>query len=136
MSFYEAFQRLLQDFIRQCEQIWGDRLVAVILYGPYARRLIHTQRDVDLLVVAENLPSSPWERYDTVMDLMERLEPTLQAVYETVGFYLYVSPVLKTPSELEGLDTPYVRLVRQGRVLYDRDEWFQRHFPPLPESEA
>ncbi|GBC85930.1 hypothetical protein HRbin11_02391 [bacterium HR11] len=136
MSFHEAFQRLLQAFIAQCEQIWRDRLVAVVLYGPYAHRLVHTQRDVDLLVVAEGLPASPWDRYDVVMDLMERLEPALQDVYETVGFYLYVSPVLKTPSELEGLDTPYIRLVRQGRVLYDRDDWFQRHFPPLPASEA
>ncbi len=136
MSLHEAFQRLLEAFIAECERVWRDRLVAVVLYGPYARRLVHTQRDVDLLVVAEDLPASPWERYDVVMDLMERLEPALQSVYETVGFYLYVSPVLKTPSELEGLDTPYIRLVRQGRVLYDRDEWFQRHFPLLPEGEA
>jgi len=48
----------------------GDDLVAVVLFGSQARGEADSQSDWDLLVIAENLPDSPWHRQKQILALL------------------------------------------------------------------
>lgn len=48
----------------------GDDLVAVVLFGSRARGEADSQSDWDLLVIAENLPDSPWHRQKQILALL------------------------------------------------------------------
>lgn len=48
----------------------GDSLVAVVLFGSRARGEAGPNSDWDLLVIAENLPDSPWQRQKQMLALL------------------------------------------------------------------
>ena len=50
----------------------GDNLVAVVLFGSRARGEAGPESDWDLLVIAENLPDSPWHRQKQMLALLPR----------------------------------------------------------------
>lgn len=53
MSARDDIQPLLADVKAGLEDLYGDRLDRVILYGSYARGDVHEESDVDLLVVLD-----------------------------------------------------------------------------------
>jgi uncharacterized protein len=50
-------QDILKQFRKGLEEIYGDRLVKVILYGSQARGDARPDSDVDVLVVLRDLPT-------------------------------------------------------------------------------
>lgn len=59
--------------------------ITAILYGSYARGDFNEWSDIDVLIVAENLPRSPIERLDLVEDCVKshpRVEPVLITLEE------------------------------------------------------
>jgi len=53
---------LARKFAHRLQVAWGENLVSVVLYGSVARGECHKDSDVDLLVIAEELPESRLER--------------------------------------------------------------------------
>jgi predicted nucleotidyltransferase len=49
----ESIRPLLDDLKAELEDLYGDRLARVVLYGSYARGEAHEESDVDVLVVLE-----------------------------------------------------------------------------------
>ena len=46
-------QRTLADFTQRAEQVYGSRLVRIVLYGSYARGDFQPDSDIDLLVLVD-----------------------------------------------------------------------------------
>lgn len=53
MSPHPDIQPLLTDLRAALEELYGDRLVRLVLYGSQARGDAHDESDVDVLVVLE-----------------------------------------------------------------------------------
>ena len=49
---------LARKFAHRLQVAWGENLVSVVLYGSVARGECHKDSDVDLLMIAEELPES------------------------------------------------------------------------------
>jgi len=87
----------------------GDRLLAVILFGSWARGEGTSSSDWDILVVAEGLPDRIFERRVLLLGL---LPPRLRGV---------VSLLAKTPQEFgANLPSLYLDIALDGQVVYDR----------------
>lgn len=87
------------EFKQAMQDLYGDRLVNVILYGSYARGDFHDESDVDFMVV---LTDSEIKRYEEIsrtsevstrlFDKYDRLisvMPTTRTTYETNNFLFY-----------------------------------------------
>lgn len=62
-------ERIARDVAKDLQELYGDRLRRVILFGSWARGDAHPESDIDLLVVLRDM-DSPWdelERMDGVM---------------------------------------------------------------------
>lgn len=117
----QAFNRLLENFVSTCRSFFDQNLIGIVLFGAHREYFVHTQHDVDLLVVCRELPESGWERYDLVMQLMEEMEHARTQMESSTGYSLYLSPVLKSLDEMHHLKLPLRESIRIGRILYDVD---------------
>lgn len=127
---YEEYSKylniLLKDFIDILKDNLKDNLISVILYNIPKKDATHLQSDIDLLVICKNLPNSKWERYDTIMKLLAILEPKVEELHKKIGIYLYLSPVLKSQKEAQQINKLYFDLVKNGKILFDRNNFFKQ----------
>ena len=98
----------LGEVVAALEQQLGHDLVAVVLFGSHARDDHREESDWDLLVIARNLPESPFERGRR---LRSWLPPARRA---------QVSLLAKTPQEFEAaIPDLWLDIALDGIVLYD-----------------
>lgn len=87
---------------------FGERFIAVVLFGSHARGDHRSDSDWDLLVIAEGLPQSPLDR---------SLEVTKHLPHGMRGA---ISALTRTREEFESrLPALYLDIAIDGRILYD-----------------
>lgn len=115
----DAFEDLLGGFVEVCNDFFGDNLVGILLFGAHKHAFVHTQQDVDLLIICIHLPPSSWDRYDMVMQVLERAEALQETMRKQSGFPVYLSPVLRTLDEFNNMESSWVKELKDGRILHD-----------------
>jgi len=87
----------------------GERLVSVVLFGYRARGEGSGDSDWDMLVIAEGLAKSYWERHRVFYQALSNVGGT-------------VSAVAKTPKEFSSYLAPlYLDVALDGQILFDRN---------------
>jgi len=67
---HENISAVLAPVLEALSKGLGDDLVAVVIFGSRARGEAGPESDWDLLVIAENLPDSPWQRQKQILSLL------------------------------------------------------------------
>ena len=90
---------LTAEFKQAMQDLYGDRLASVILYGSYARVDFHAVSDVDFMVVLEGSKLKPLHEIertpDVVVHLLDKYERlvspmmTTEDIYTNSDFLLY-----------------------------------------------
>ncbi|HEY8487358.1 MAG TPA: nucleotidyltransferase domain-containing protein [Limnochordales bacterium] len=114
----EAFEKVLSETSRACREVFGERLVAVAVFGSVARGTPRPDSDVDLLVVVRDLPLSRLARVQEFEEVEARVAGLLQSLAGQ-GVLTELSPVLKTPEEVEAGSPLLLDMVYDARILYD-----------------
>ncbi|HUE89895.1 MAG TPA: nucleotidyltransferase domain-containing protein, partial [Vicinamibacterales bacterium] len=114
---------------------YGPRLVSLVVFGSIGRGTPRPDSDVDLLIVAENLPDGRMARVDEFAPVEQALAATL-ADGRRLGFFNECSPVFKTPDEVLAGSPLLLDMVEDARVLVDRDAFFQAAIDRLKERLA
>ncbi len=111
--------------VAACRQHYGDRLVSLVVFGSVARGTVTSDSDVDLLIVANGLPDG---RVPRVRDFMaiERVLAFDLAAARRAGWNVELSPVLKTPAEVEQGSALFLDMTEDAIFLEDRDRFMQR----------
>ncbi len=111
-------ERLLAEIVEKAQSVLGGDLISIVLFGSRARGTARLLSDMDLLVIAENLPDEP-ERSDLTLEI------------EDLGFDygIPIQVILATPEEAR-LSTetgaPLMFEIRDAhRILYDKDDFFR-----------
>lgn len=126
----EAFDELADRILSAAHTTYGDRLVSVVLYGSVARGTMRHDSDIDLLLVARDLPAGRLNR-------VREFEAVEEAVAEDVdraasrGIHTALSPIFKTPEEVAAGSPLFLDMVEDARVLYDRESFFAGHMNRL-----
>jgi hypothetical protein len=118
-------EHLLTRLVDACRRHYGSRLAAVAVFGSIGRGTARPDSDVDLIVVADALPDG---RVARAADF-EAIEASVaSAVCEArlAGLAAWISPVLKTPAEIEHGSPLLLDMVDDARILYDRDDGLAR----------
>jgi predicted nucleotidyltransferase len=101
------------------EAVYGDRLVAVALFGSVARRTAHLGSDLDVLVVVEQLPRGHRARLATFDEVERQLAPAIHDL-ERSGVPLELSPILRTPEDLRVASPLMLDMTEDAVILTDR----------------
>lgn len=116
LEAYDAILAALPEALRAC---YGERLVAAAVFGSVGRGTPRDGSDVDLLVVAEGLPPGRMRRVEEFAPVELALRTPLAAVSARMPA-AELSPVFKTPAELEAGTPLLLDMVEDARILVDR----------------
>jgi hypothetical protein len=102
-----------------------DDLISVVVYGSVARGDNRNDSDVDLLIIMKNLPKDSMLKRIRLFETKVEDKLNLDE-YWKMGYYISLSPVLKTPEEAERFSPPYLDMVYDAVILYDSNHFFTR----------
>ena len=121
----EPYATLLNNMLKIMKEEFKDDLISVVVYGSVARGDNRNDSDVDLLIIMKNLPK------DSMLKRIRLFETKVEDKldldeYWKMGYYISLSPVLKTPEEAEKFSPLYLDMVYDAVILYDRNYFFTR----------
>lgn len=120
----QAFEDLLGHIVRAAREVYGQRLVSVVVFGSVARGTQRFDSDIDLLLVIRELPSGRMKRVEEFAAVEERLADVLASARRQ-GIQTEISPLLRTPDEVCQGGLIYLDMTEDARVLYDPTGFFQ-----------
>jgi len=118
MALLERYDRLLDRLRDALMAHYGERLVAVAAFGSVGRGTQREDSDVDLLIVARDLPPGRFHRVEEFLPVEARLETALREVAPD-GASVMLAPVFKSPAEVEHGSPLFLDMVEDARILYD-----------------
>jgi|SanBayMetagenome_1026888.scaffolds.fasta_scaffold06430_3 predicted nucleotidyltransferase len=99
---------------------YGERLIALAVFGSWARGEATPASDLDLLVVAEPLPPSRMKRVREFRRVADASRAVRSRVWSDHGPEIELAPVFKTPQELAAGSPLYLDMTLWRIVLIDR----------------
>ena len=118
MGLLQRYDELLERLLAELKATYGSGLVACAVFGSVGRGTQREDSDIDLLLVARGLPRGRFKRVEGFLPVETRLEPALRSV-APAGAPITLSPVFKTPEEVEAGSPLFLDLVEDARILYD-----------------
>jgi len=122
-SASDLLRELAEHYSSLLEAALGDRLVSVVLFGSVARGDAGPHSDIDLLIVAHDLPRGQFARKDLLGKADAVFEERLVAAAET-GVETRLARILRTPKEAERIVPLYLDLTEDAVLLRDDGGFF------------
>jgi predicted nucleotidyltransferase len=114
----ERYEALLERLRAEVRAAYGPRLVACAVFGSVGRGTPRHDSDVDLLLVVRGLPQGRTRRVEEFLAVEARLAPVLGPA-EAGSPPIALSPVFKTPEEVEAGSPLFLDMVEDARILHD-----------------
>lgn len=124
---HPVYDALLDDVLAACRGHYSSRLVSVAVFGSVGRRVPRPDSDLDLLIVAEDLPKGRLSRADDFAVVERAVAPRLGEA-QGQGLHLTMSPIFKTPAEVAAGSPLFLDMLDDARILHDRDGFLARAF--------
>lgn len=121
----ERFKELQDKLLAEVKSFYGDRLVSFVVFGSVARETYRFDSDIDLLIIAEDLPKGRMKRVAQFLTVEDRIETFLESLKKE-GMNTYISPVFKTPEEAEMGSPLFLDMVEDASILFDRNGFFSK----------
>ncbi len=93
-TFYETL-------LTSCRAVYGGNLVSLAVFGSWAQATATPQSDIDLLVVANELPDGRGRRCRQIDPVDEATHAARAALWGSKVPVPVLAPVFKTPSEFQ-----------------------------------
>ena len=129
----ERFKELEERLLTEARNFYGDRLVAVAVFGSVGRGTQRFDSDMDVLVIAEGLPTGRMKRireFDASVEI--KLEQFIKSLKKE-GIDTYISAIIKTPEEIKAGSLLFLDMIEDARILYDSGGFFEGELKELRE---
>ena len=124
-------EALTGDLVKSCRSVYGTDLVSVVLFGSWARGAATPVSDIDVLIVAGDLPEGRRRR----LELFEKVEVDTEAARKEVwpgsAEIPELSPVFRTPEEVRQGSPLFLDMTEWCRILWNRDGFFASYLEEL-----
>jgi predicted nucleotidyltransferase len=114
---------LAERYARLLREALGERLVSVVLFGSVGRGEATPNSDIDLLIVADDLPRGQFAR----KRLLEKADRAFDAALveaEEQGIDTRLARIVRTPAEAGKTIPLYLDMTEDAVLLYDRGGFF------------
>lgn len=111
----EALRAEVERYVNLLRERFGADLISVVVFGSWARGEARPGSDLDLLVVAQELPASRLER----RRIFSRLASAVSEKFADMAV-----PILLTPEEAARVKPFYLGMLSGHKILWDEGRFF------------
>ena len=115
----ELSEKLFQEIVEACQQIYKERLISIAVFGSLARGMWKKNSDVDLLIVASDFPKGRFRQMKEFSEVEKLLGASLDECHKA-GWEAELSPVFKTPAHVEQGSPIFFDMTQEALLLLDR----------------
>lgn len=127
----EKFRELEKLLLSMIKSHYGERLISVVIFGSVARETQAFDSDLDVLIIAKDLPKGRMKRIGEFENVEEKIEPFLESLRKEDGINTYISAVMKTPEEAEKGSPLFLDMVEDAKILFDKKGFFEKRLDKL-----
>lgn len=127
----ERAVRLGRALLAACREVYRDRLVSLALFGSWARQVATPASDIDVLLVADPLPSTRMKRVIEFEAVEEQTEKARRGLWPGERVTPQLSPVIKTPEEVRAGSPLFLDMTESRQLLFDRDRFLENYLKRL-----
>lgn len=120
----ECFESILDALCANCKLLYSERLVTLGIFGSVGRGTPNLNSDIDMILIVRNLPRGRMSRIHEFESVEGRVAPAIHKAAE-LGCHTALSPVIKTPDEVEQGSLLFLDMIHDIRFLHDRDGFFR-----------
>jgi predicted nucleotidyltransferase len=114
---------LFKNILIQTKKVYRKRLVTLAVFGSWAAGKHTAESDIDILIVAEELPRRRLARVEEFQTVEIALEDEIKKLRRK-GIYTYLSPIFKTPEEVKQGSLLFLDMIYDLNILFDREDFF------------
>ncbi|WP_143588960.1 nucleotidyltransferase domain-containing protein [Thermoanaerobacterium sp. PSU-2] len=126
----EYFNKILYLLKLACREVYGDNLISLVIFGSVARGTPSPESDIDILIVAENIPDGRIKRVQQFNKVESLLENYIEKL-RNLKIYTELSPIIKTPSEVKIGSLLFLDMINDAKILYDKNDFFSKYLTEL-----
>jgi uncharacterized protein len=119
------FGRLLDQLRRACLEVYGERLISLLVFGSVGRGTANPESDVDLLLVVSDLPEGRLRRVREFLRVESKLRTELNRVD------VVLSPLIKSPGEVEKGSPLFLDMTEDALILQDSNCFMEERLKRL-----
>ncbi|MBK7203130.1 nucleotidyltransferase domain-containing protein [Candidatus Amarolinea dominans] len=123
VNWQQYLFRLAQQYSDVAQEIIGDNLVSVVLFGSIVRGEAHANSDIDLLIVCRQLPQGVFLRQAVLEPIRQQLQTELRRLWQE-GYYIDFAEHLKNREEASQIRLLYLDMTEEAVILFDQDAFF------------
>ena len=120
----EPYRGLINELLKSLKEILGDNLISLSIFGSVARGEARVDSDIDLLIIAKELPSSRIKRVEIFESVEDKLQKYIDKLYDE-GIYTYFSPIILTCEEASKVPPIFLDMVEDSILIYDKDKFLE-----------
>lgn len=128
----EEIDKILKLLTVEVQSLYGERLVALAIFGSCARDAMRPDSDIDFLIVAEDLPDGRMKRVREFEPVEDKLLATLSNL-TGVGINTSLSPIFKTPAEVRHGSPLFLDMTETVHILFEKDTFLSGYLAELKE---
>ena len=110
---HQHYQEIMIPIVQAVERVYQHNLVSCAVFGSYARGVATPESDIDLLIIARDLPRGRMNRVQQFIHV------------ETDPMNVELSPIIKTPAEVEMGSPLFWDMTSDVIILYDENNFFR-----------
>lgn len=131
MSYREEYYKLIEKLKDLSIEFYKERLVTIAIFGSVAKDTFRPDSDIDVLIIAEDLPKGRTKR---VIEFLENIESKLSENIKDLSkksINPYFSPVIKSTEEVKLGSPLFLDMTEDVKILYDKDKFFENYLSEL-----
>jgi len=134
MGYRERFLEFIEKIKDKIIEHYKERLVTIAIFGSVGRDCFRPDSDIDILIVAEDLPKGRIKRAQEFNEHIEKgLLDEIYRLYKE-GIPLRLSPLFKTPDEVSLGSPLFLDMTEDVKILYDKGDFFKRYLEELKDK--
>ncbi|HIQ13692.1 MAG TPA: nucleotidyltransferase domain-containing protein [Thermoprotei archaeon] len=125
------YRPILEYVVSRLIEYFRERLVSIVLYGSLARGEARDTSDIDLLIIAVDIPGNYSERVEQISRILDDVSRFRYRLWMEKRIYPLIDIIILDREEAMVNHPLYLDMVYDAIIIYDRDSFMEKRIEAI-----